>query len=205
MLKKYFDEYEVGIDEAGRGPLFGRVYAGAVILGPNISECDLIKDSKKISPKKRGVALNWIKTNVLAWGVGWADPIEIDNINILEATKLSMSRAIIDLQSKYNNNITNLIIDGIGWDHKFTNFNVKSIIKGDAKYLSIAAASIIAKEYHDEHIKQLCIEHPELNEKYDLINNMGYGTKKHFIGIQNHGISDYHRKSFKPCYNNLTY
>lgn len=202
MLIKYFDEYEVGIDEAGRGPLLGRVYAGAVILGPNINDCNIINDSKKISPKKRKIALEWIKLNVLAWGVGWAEPNEIDTINILEATKLSMNRAIIDLQSKYNNNINNLIIDGIGWDYKFDNYNVKSIVKGDTKYLSIAAASIIAKEYHDEYIKQICSEYPELNEKYDLINNMGYGTKKHFIGIEKYGISNFHRKSFKPCCNN---
>lgn len=201
MLNKYNNDYEIGIDEAGRGPLIGRVYAGAVIWGPNTTNCDLITDSKKLSAKKRAKALEWIKSNVLTWGVGFAEPAEIDSINILNATKLAMDRAIDNLKQSIKSDLSlnNLIIDGCGWEKKFTDYNVKSIIKGDAKYLSIAAASIIAKEYHDEHIKQLCQNNPELNEKYDLENNMGYGTKKHLEGLAVHGNSPYHRKSFKPC------
>lgn len=203
MLKKFSNDYEIGIDEAGRGPLIGRVYAGAVIWGPNTKDCALITDSKKLSAKKRAEALKWIKTNVLAWGVGWAEPSEIDSINILNATKLAMDRAITNLKDSFKlpQPLNNLIIDGVGWEKKFTNFNVKSIVKGDATYLSIAAASIIAKEYHDEHIKQLCADNPELNEKYDLTNNMGYGTKKHMDGLEAHGNSQFHRKTFKPCCN----
>lgn len=208
MLKKYSNDYEIGIDEAGRGPLIGRVYAGAVIWGPNTSDCALITDSKKISAKKRAKALEWIKSNVLAWGVGWAEADEVDSINILYATKLAMDRAIINLKKSFNssqqaNSSDKLIIDGLGWEKKFTNYNVTSIVKGDATYLSIAAASIIAKEYHDEYIKQLCLDNPELNIKYNLENNMGYGTKKHIEGIEIHGITKYHRKSFKPCCNYL--
>mgnify|MGYP000126592382 CR=1 FL=1 len=204
MQKKLFDDYEIGIDEAGRGPLIGRVYAGAVIWGQtNTKDNELIIDSKKLSAKKRAEALKWIKSNVLAWGVGYAEPEEIDQINILEATKLAMNRAIENLKNKFNLNqpLDKLIIDGIGWEKKFTNYQVKSVVKGDSKYLSIAAASIIAKEYHDEHIKQLCSENPDLHIKYNLENNMGYGTKKHLDGLNIHGNSQFHRKSFKPCKN----
>ncbi len=193
---------EIGIDEAGRGPLIGRVYAGAVIWGSKTKDSDLIIDSKKLSAKKRDQALSWIKSNVKAWGVGWAEPSEIDNINILEATKLAMDRAIIHMKEQFNlDNIDEnlLLIDGVGWEKKFNKKIVKSVVKGDSTYLSIAAASIIAKEYHDEHIKNLCNLNPELNEKYDLLNNMGYGTKKHFAGLHAHGNSIYHRKTFKPC------
>lgn len=201
MQKKLFDDYEIGIDEAGRGPLIGRVYAGAVIWGQNTKDNELIIDSKKLSAKKRCEALKWIKSNVLAWGVGYAEPEEIDQINILEATKLAMDRAIENLKNKFNLNqpLDKLIIDGIGWEKKFTNYQVKSVVKGDSKYLSIAAASIIAKEYHDEYIKQLCVENTDLHIKYDLENNMGYGTKKHLDGLNIHGNSQFHRKSFKPC------
>jgi ribonuclease HII len=203
MLKKYSDDYEIGIDEAGRGPLIGRVYAGAVVWGPNTQDCELIIDSKKLSAKKRAEALKWIKSNVLAWGVGWAEPSEIDSINILNATKLAMDRAIINLENSFNLSqpLNKLIIDGTGWEKKFTNYNVKSIVKGDAIYLPIAAASIIAKEYHDEYIKQLCEDNPDLNEKYNLESNMGYGTKKHLEGLETYGNSQFHRISFKPCCN----
>jgi ribonuclease HII len=203
MQKKLFDDYEIGIDEAGRGPLIGRVYAGAVIWGTNTKDIELIIDSKKLSAKKRAEALKWIKSNVLAWGVGYAEPEEIDQINILEATKLAMDRAIENLKNNFNLNqpLDKLIIDGVGWEKKFTNYQVKSVVKGDSKYLSIAAASIIAKEYHDEHIKQLCSENSDLHIKYDLENNMGYGTKKHLDGLNIHGNSQFHRKSFKPCIN----
>ena len=138
MEKYYLDtDLEIGIDEAGRGPLIGRVYAGAVIWGKDTLDNPIINDSKKLSAKKRKIALEWIKQNVKAWGVGYAEPKEIDQINILEATKLAMQRAIDNLRTNYNlqnENIT-LIIDGTGWENKFTNYNVKSFIKGDSKYL----------------------------------------------------------------------
>ena len=194
-------DLEIGIDEAGRGPLIGRVYAGAVIWGSTTKSCDLITDSKKLSAKKRAKALEWIYANVKAWGVGWAEPAEIDQINILEATKKAMERAIENLKTKTNVDPTQitLLIDGTGWEKKFTGQKVKSVIKGDATYLSIAAASIIAKEHHDKYICDLCAEFPDLNQKYELLSNMGYGTKAHMNGIATHGNSDYHRKTFKPC------
>jgi ribonuclease HII len=203
MLSRHCDYNEIGIDEAGRGPLIGRVYAGAVIWGENIKMDDKIKikDSKKLSAKKRKIALEWIKANVTAWGVGYSEPEEIDSMNILKATKLAMDRAISDLISKTDINPTILLIDGIGWGNMFydSNYTVNSVIKGDETYYSVSAASIIAKEYHDEYILQLCKDNPELDTMYSLSKNMGYGTKKHIDGIYKNGISKYHRKSFKPC------
>jgi ribonuclease HII len=187
---------EIGLDEAGRGPLIGRVYAGAVIWD-NDKDYDLINDSKKLTPKKRAIALDWIKNNIKYWGVGYADEKEIDSINILNATKLAMDRAIEDLKNKHHNIITHLIIDGTGWEKKFKNYSVESIVKGDSKYYSIAAASIIAKEYHDMHIKELITIDPTLDNKYSLSSNMGYPTVKHFDGLKKHGPSIYHRKSFR--------
>lgn len=204
MEKYYLDpELEIGIDEAGRGPLIGRVYAGAVIWGKETLDNPIINDSKKLSAKKRGIALEWIKKNVKAWGVGYVESEEIDKINILEATKLAMQRAIDNLITNFNlqNQNVSLIIDGSWWEKKFTNYKVKSFVKGDSRFLSIAAASIIAKEYHDEYIKDLCSSHPELNDKYDLLSNMGYGTKKHLLGLEQHGNSTFHRLTFKPCCN----
>ena len=190
---------EIGLDEAGRGPLIGRVYAGAVIW-PNNMTCDLIMDSKKLTSKKRSIALQWIYNNITYWGVGYADEKEIDSINILNATKLAMDRAIIDLKLRIlptdNIIINNLIIDGTGWDKKFKNYKVDSIIKGDNLYYSIAAASIIAKEHHDMHIKDLIKIDPSLDVKYNLSSNMGYPTRKHMDGIKQHGSTIYHRKSF---------
>ena len=200
-MQKYKNNInEIGIDEAWRGPLIGRVYAGAVIWDNN-KDFELINDSKKLTPKKRSLALDWIKNNIEYWGVGYADEKEIDEINILNATKLAMDRAIEDLKQKYNKNITHLLIDGTGWENKFkkSNYKVESIVKGDSLYYSIAAASIIAKEYHDMHIKELISIDPTLDDKYSLSSNMGYPTVKHFEGIKKYGITEYHRKSFKGC------
>ncbi len=191
---------EVGVDEAGRGPLIGRVYAAAVCVGDIRENLPLITDSKKMTRKQRQEAYNWIINNVKGYAVSYAEASEIDSINILQATRLAMSRALQNLKDKIT--INNVIIDGPRWENKFDEhkeFSIKSVIKGDSKYLSIAAASILAKEEHDKHIRELCEVHPELNERYDLLNNMGYGTKKHLEGIKKYGISEYHRKSFKCC------
>jgi len=142
MEKKFFNDInsiECGIDEAGRGPLIGYVYAAAVILDSELDIPDkLIIDSKKLSKKKRKEAYDWILKNIKNYGIGFATNEEIDTINILEATKLAMERAISNLPIKP----THYIIDGTGWEKKFTDLNVKSIVKGDSKYFSIAAASI---------------------------------------------------------------
>jgi len=202
MNNKYLSEYEIGLDEAGRGPIYGRVYAGAVIWDPKILVCDNIKDSKKLSKKKRLECLEWIKNNTIGWGVGYADAYEIDEINILNATKLAMDRALDNMKQNFDLDYENykmLIIDGTGWEKKFNNYDVKSITKGDNKYYSIASASIIAKVYHDEYIINLCKDDNKLHENYDLLNNMGYPTKKHIEGILKHGITENHRKTFKSC------
>ena len=197
IMKTFYNKLEptsieVGLDEAGRGPLIGRVYAAVVNWGDTPENIN-VNDSKKLSAKKRADVLKWIQTNVDEWAVGYAEPEEIDEINILEATKLAMSRALDELTFKPNY----VIIDGVGWEKKFPKYNLTSIVKGDSKFYSIAAASILAKEYHDDYIKKICFENKELNEKYDLLNNMGYGTKKHIEGIQKYGLSKFHRKSFK--------
>ena len=196
MKKFKLNINEAGVDEAGRGPLIGRVYAGAVIWG-NLDKCELITDSKKLSKKKRKLAFDWIKENIDNWAVGYATEKEIDNLNILEATKLAMKRAIANLPVKPSN----VVIDGVRWEKLSNEINipVSSEVKGDSKFYSIAAASIIAKEYHDEHIREICQEDNTLNDKYDLLKNMGYGTKNHIKGIEENGICKYHRCSFKPC------
>lgn len=189
----------IGIDEAGRGPLIGRVYAGAVIIDTDIDENinKIITDSKKLSKKKRELAFTYICKN-LKYGVGYSDEKEIDEINILQATRKAIERAIINIKEKYNiDNDYKLLIDGCYWEKYFN--NCESIIKGDLKIKEISAASIIAKEYHDKHIKELCEQNIDLNEKYDLLKNMGYGTKKHIEGINKYGITKFHRKSFKCC------
>ncbi len=196
----HINKYEVGVDEAGRGPLVGRVYAAAVCIGDIEEKLPFITDSKKMTRKQRQEAYNWIINNVKGYAVSYAEASEIDSINILQATRLAMSRALQKLRE--NIDIKNVIIDGPRWENKFEELKdctIKSVIKGDSKYLAIAAASILAKEEHDKHIRDLCELHPELNERYDLLNNMGYGTKKHLEGIKKYGLSEYHRKSFKCC------
>ena len=202
MKTYYIDKDEIGIDEAGRGPLIGRVYAAAVIWG-DIEEKEIpdevrVYDSKKMTRLQRKKAYKWIIENVQGYAVGYAESEEIDKINILQATRLSMKRALDNLKKDKESIPSRLIIDGCRWENKFENFKSYSIVKGDSQYYSIAAASIIAKEEHDKYILDLCKENNELNEKYDLLNNMGYGTKKHIEGIEKYGPSKFHRLSFKP-------
>lgn len=182
----------IGVDEAGRGPLLGPVYAGAAICNEE-TEC-IFTDSKKMSKKKRKLAYKHIIENI-KYGVGSASEKEIDDINILNATALAMKRAINDLVTKHNIKEYKLLIDGVRWEKYFN--NCTSIIKGDEKVKSISAASIIAKECHDDYIKNLCNENPELDEYYGLMSNMGYGTKKHMEGINKYGPSKFHRLTFK--------
>ena len=211
-MKLYLvDHEEIGIDESGRGPLIGRVYASAVVIGKeiekeiekekekNIEKNIYINDSKKMSSLQRERAEKWIKENVEAYSVCFSEASEIDQINILEATKMAMQRCIDEIQSLLHPSIKRLVIDGCRWEKKFDQekYEVHSIVKGDATYLSIAMASILAKQEHDRYIVQLCKDHPFLNERYDLLNNMGYGTKRHIEGIKKYGLSEFHRRSFK--------
>ncbi|MBL4559718.1 MAG: ribonuclease HII [Bacteroidales bacterium] len=177
---------EAGCDEAGRGCLAGPVFASAVILPENFSN-DILNDSKKLSEKKRYLLRDVILKEAAAWAVGIVSPAEIDQINILNASFLAMHRAIEQLKTRPEH----LLIDG----NRFTPYpNIKHtcIIKGDGKYLSIAAASILAKTYRDDY---MLAEHEKFPH-YNWNNNKGYPTKKHRLAIREHGINFIHRKSF---------
>ena len=175
-----------GVDEAGRGPWAGPVYSAAVILDHN-NIPEEINDSKKLSEKKRNSIYLEIISNHI-YGVGIADVDEIDKLNILGATLLSMERAVNNLSI----NPDFVLIDG---NHEpKIEIDSESIIKGDTKSLSIAAASIIAKVERDEFMRQLDTQYPAYNWK----KNKGYGTKDHQNALKMHGVTKYHRKSFSP-------
>lgn len=177
---------EAGCDEAGRGCLAGPVVAAAVIL-PKDFDNSILNDSKKLTEAKRKALRPIIEKEALAFGVSFVDEQEIDKINILNASFTAMHRAIDQLNEKPEL----LLIDG----NRFNPYNdVKHecIIKGDGKYLSIAAASVLAKTYRDEYMEKIHEEFPV----YDWIKNKGYPTAKHREGIKNHGDCKYHRKSF---------
>lgn len=190
------DILEVGIDEAGRGSLAGYVYAAAVIL-PYSFHDDIylqIKDSKKLSKKKREFLSDYIKNNAIDYGIGFATNDEIDEMNILNATILAMHRALDKLKI-----IPEMIlVDGNQFKHYYRNddwLEYECIPKGDDNYYSIAAASILAKVAHDKHILEISKE--DQNMRYDWDNNMCYGTKKHRDAIKKWGLCKYHRKSYK--------
>lgn len=187
-LKAYFqkNKVEVACDEAGRGCLAGAVYAAAVILDPENCHPDL-NDSKQLSPKKRTILKEWIENNT-QWAIGIVDQKEIDEINILNASFLAMHRAIEQLNTDFDH----LLIDG----NRFNPYQDKTfycIIKGDGKYQSIAAASILAKWHRDEYMSKLAKEEPQ----YGWDSNFGYPTKKHRAAIAEHGVSRHHRMSFQ--------
>ena len=188
MLKSHYYEglIEAGCDEAGRGCLAGSVYAAAGILPTNYKN-DLLNDSKKLSAKKRYVLREIIERDALAWAVGIVTPEEIDKINILNASFLAMHRALDQLKMRPEA----IIVDG----NRFTPYQdlpFTTIVKGDGKYLSIAAASILAKTYRDDYMLSLAEKYPQ----YDWQSNMGYPTKKHREAIRQYGITPFHRKSY---------
>ena len=202
---------EIGIDEAGRGPMFGRVYIGAVVLPKDSNQFDFskMKDSKKFhSDKKIKEVAEYIKSNAVAWSVTYAEHNEIDAKNIRRATIDCMHSAVNDIMEKMNKTPDKLylLVDGNDFipmmklcDDSYIQIPHKCIESGDNTYASIAAASILAKVTRDEYIIQMCKENPVLNTHYDLESNKGYGTKKHMDGIRTHGISQWHRKSFGLC------
>jgi len=207
---------EIGVDEAGRGPLFGRVYTAAVILPKDDSfDFSKVKDSKKFHSKKKiEEAAEYVKEHALSWCVTYSDEKKIDELNILQATQESMHSSIQGAREKFNGRFKNgghsfsLLIDG-NYFNPITTFNKKTnkietipyrtIEGGDNKYASIAAASILAKVERDAYIDELCRENPELVEFYGIDSNKGYGAKRHLDGIKEHGISIWHRRSFAPC------
>ena len=187
MLKQRFsDKIEVGCDEAGRGCLAGPVVAAAVLL-PDYFNNKILNDSKQLSKKKREILEKIIKNESISFGIGVVSPKEIDNINILNASFLAMHRAINQISNKYEL----LLIDGNRFN-KYKKVEHKCIIKGDAKYMSIAAASVIAKTARDKIMKDLSEEFPQ----YSWESNQGYPTKKHRESIKKFGANKYHRKSF---------
>ena len=195
--------YEIGIDESGRGPLFGRVYAAAVIL-PKDDTFDFskIKDSKKFSSKKKIKEVeNYIKNNSLYWSVQYENEKVIDEINILQATQKTMHKCIDDILLQTNNNFnTMLLVDG-NYFIPYKSIPSVCIEGGDNIYANIAAASILAKVARDDYIYELCNNYPLLKEKYSIDTNKGYGSSKHINAIKEHGITEWHRKSFGICKN----
>ena len=209
-LNKFYNEdseiLEIGIDEAGRGPLFGRVYTGAVILPKDVDfDFDKMKDSKKFSSvKKINEVAEYIKEKALAWSVTYNDEKVVDNINIRQSVLSSMHNSIKNVMD--NDNEYLLLVDGNDFrpymmfkDDEYLPVKHICIEGGDNKYCAIAAASILAKTERDKYIEELCEENPELKERYGIDKNKGYGTKTHLDGIKNFGITKWHRKTYGIC------
>tara|TARA_B100001059_G_scaffold109313_1_gene109116 strand:- start:80 stop:676 length:597 start_codon:yes stop_codon:yes gene_type:complete len=186
-LKRFSNKIEIGCDEAGRGSLSGPVVASAVILPKKFKNSDL-DDSKKLSLKKREELSKIILEEALSYEIGIVDQTEIDEINILNASILAMHKAL----EKTKIDFEVILVDGPHFK-KYENHPHNCIIRGDSKYLAIAAASIIAKTYRDKFMREIHNEFPN----YKWCKNKGYPTKEHRLAIKNFGISNYHRKSFK--------
>lgn len=208
MLTFYKDdctEIQMGIDEVGRGAFMGPVVASGVVwdndwLTQNVStyesQLNTIKDSKRLSEKKREQCDSFIKKYAKFYAIESVDANEIDNKNILCATMEAMHKCIEKVVS--NTNIDRLLIDG---NHfiPYKNIPYNCVVDGDNHFLNIASASILAKVYRDNYIKEICNQYPDYQLHYQWENNKGYGTKKHIEGIKIWGISPYHRKTFGIC------
>ena len=188
MLKSHYHKglVEAGCDEAGRGCLAGSVYAAAVILPPNYENAAL-NDSKQLTEKQRYALREVVLRDAVAWAVGVVTPAEIDKINILNASILAMHRALDQLSPRPQA----VIVDGNRFK-PYQDLPWATIVKGDGKFLSIAAASILAKTFRDDYMNQLAEEYP----LYDWKGNKGYPTRKHREAIRLHGVTPYHRRSF---------
>jgi len=182
----YEGKIEAGCDEAGRGCLAGSVYAAAVIL-PDDYQNELLNDSKQLTEKRRYQLREIIERDAVAWAVGIVTPEEIDKINILNASILAMHRALDQLKVRPEA----VIVDGNRFK-KYRDLPHTTIVKGDGKYLAIAAASILAKTYRDDYMNALAEEYPQ----YDWLSNKGYPTKKHREAIRQYGTTPYHRMSY---------
>lgn len=221
------NRYEIGIDEAGRGPLFGRLYVAACVLPKDTSfHHEWMCDSKKIHSRKKMKEISeYIKQNAVAWNIQFVEADVIDKINIRQSVLSAMhecAKQVIDQLSKpgqpttlsapsslseYMRDIM-LLVDGNDFtphmiyndtDQTITEIPFETIEGGDNTYTCIAAASILAKNERDTYMEELCNEHPLLNERYGLVKNMGYGTKLHRDGIETHGITQWHRKTYGMC------
>jgi len=202
ILKGFYaeDSLEVGLDEAGRGPLFGRVYVGAAILPPEDFDHSLMRDSKKLSERKRLQAFDYIKENAIDYSVAYFDEKQIDDINIFNSTYQAMHKALDNLQVRPEM----ILVDGnyfLPYSFEEEEIQHVCVIKGDNTYSSIAAASILAKVSRDKYIWKMCDEDETLDTFYGLRKNKGYGTAQHIEGIKKHGSCQFHRKTFGLCRN----
>lgn len=223
LLERFYTDndelYEISMDEAGRGCMFGRVYIASVVLpkNPELFSGVNIKDSKKFSSKtKLREAAEYIKQNALVWHIEYADANEIDDKNILMCVMEGMHKCIRNSITKVNE-VTNIqhntskfmaIVDG-NYFKPYCHFDSSTndyqqipyvtVEQGDGKYMAIAAASILAKTARDDYVLEMCEKYPILSEKYGLDKNVGYGTKAHMSGIKEHGITQWHRRSFGCC------
>lgn len=218
----YFEDattIEYGVDEVARGCVFGRVYASCVVWKhpddlrglnksdmPHLPKGIVIRDSKTMSRPQRERAYKWILDNAYCTSITYKNASYIDEHNILQAAHDAMGSAIEDTQHKLKirnideNIVHHVLVDGNTFRPQHSiHIGHTCVVKGDSTYFSIACAAILAKVAHDRYICNLCKAIPELHNQYDLLNNMGYGTKKHIDGIRTYGVSTFHRKSFKCC------
>lgn len=194
------DVVEVGLDEAGRGSLFGRLYVGAVVFSNELEDffdhgaaLNDIRDSKLMTKRQRAIIYDYIQECALDKAVSFATAAEVDALNVLQADMTAMHRALDSLQVP----VHRVLVDGDYW-RSYKDSEGHTIIDGDAQYLPIAAAGILAKVAHDRWIEEIVTLHPEYDTRYGLSTNMGYGTAKHMTGLSQFGATDEHRRSFGP-------
>ena len=188
-------ELIAGVDEAGRGSFLGRVYAGCVIWDDTIDH-KWLKDSKKLTIAQRFEMRDFIIENCIAWNVGHCDNEYVDTYGIVKATMNAMHKSIEGIGME----VDHLYIDGNYYKPSNNSPMFTCFVKGDSLYKSISAASILAKTFHDDHINELCGKYQELDSKYDLLSNMGYGTKNHINGLKENGYCEYYRQSIIKKY-----
>jgi ribonuclease HII len=194
------DAVEVGLDEAGRGCLFGRLYVGAVVFS-NDTEAffdhgavlHTIKDSKLLTKRRRAILYDYIQECAVDHAVQYATAAEVDALNVLQADLTTMHRALDSLHVP----IDRVLVDGDHW-RPYKDTEGYAIVDGDAQYLAIAAAGILAKVSRDRWVESVVATHPEWDTQYGLLSNMGYGTAAHMKGIETHGVTAEHRRSFAP-------
>ena len=197
---KQDDAIEVGIDEAGRGCLFGRLYVGAVVFPKQMEDffdhgatLQTIRDSKTLTERKRNILYDYIQEAAIDKAVAFVESTDVDTYNVLQADLRCMHQALDALTVP----IDRILVDGDHWK-PWNDIEAHTIVDGDASYLNIAAAGILAKVSRDRWIAEVCEEHPEWNEQYGLLKNKGYGTPAHMRGIQEHGVTAQHRRSYAP-------
>jgi len=186
-------KYVVGIDEAGRGPLAGPVCAGAVMIDIDSTLSEIVRDSKKMTEKKREESFEFIKENSVGWGVCMVSNTVIDKKGIQEAVRIAMWEALKQVEKMIGRKAEYLIVDGTNVSNLF-GYNMLKIKEGDLKHYSISAASILAKVTRDRYMKEIAIKYPE----YGFERHVGYGTKAHMEALQRYGPCEIHRRSFKP-------